>query len=395
MSESRLSRAVQATTLPPIPIAARWAAAYKGTNLINLSQGVPGSPPHDQVTQRLSEVVKLGDSAGYGAILGDAAMRQALVEEIKFVYGGGQADVKFDDVALSAGCNAAFMAAVMAIVNKGDEIILPVPWYFNHEMTLRMLGIDIVPLPVSIENGFVPTIAQTELIITPRTKAIVLVTPNNPASVIYPPSLIESFSSLAAKHNIFLILDETYRDFVTPGPPHSLFTQPTWRTTLIHLFSFSKSYRVPGHRLGALVAGPDVLENVFKVLDSRPLQLALAPILPSLRSDLADQAKELETRHAVFKQTLTGSGWEIGSAGAYFALVKHPFKGVRATEVCKRLAEEDGVVLLPLSFFAPADDSAWDSWMRVSVANVGAEAVREAAVRMVESDKRAHEWKPI
>ncbi|QRW04176.1 aminotransferase class I and II protein [Ceratobasidium sp. AG-Ba] len=169
----------------------------------------------------------------------------------------------------------------------------------------------------------------TELIITPRTKAIVLVTPNNPASA-------------------------------RPSNP-----------------------LLPTH------------PAIDGICPARPLQLALAPILPSLRSDLADQAKELETRHAVFKQTLAGSGWEIGSAGAYFALVKHPFKGVRATEVCKRLAEEDGVVLLPLSFFAPADDSAWDSWMRVSVANVGAEAVREAAVRMVESDKRAHEWKPI
>ncbi|KAG8737670.1 hypothetical protein FRC10_007951 [Ceratobasidium sp. 414] len=384
---SKLSSAVKATNTPPIPIASKWASAYKHAQskpLINLSQGVPGSQPHSSVAQSLSQVAKDGDSAAYGDIFGDLDMRRALVGEMEYVYGGEgrTVDVAVEDVALTAGCNAAFMAAVMAIADRGDEVILPVPWYFNQQMTLQMLGINIIPLPVSIEEGFIPTAERAEALITPRTSALVLVSPNNPTGVVYPSPLIRSFLDLASKHNIALILDETYRDFVTPGPPHDLFVRGDWRSNLVHLFSFSKSYRVPGHRLGAIVGGTAVLENVAKVLDSRPLQIALAPLLPSLRSDLAIQSVELSARHDVFRQTLLqspSSGWQIGSAGAYFALVKHPFKGVHAVE------------LLPLSFFAPSDDSAWDAWIRVSVANVGAGALRDAAVRMRESGK-VLEW---
>ncbi|KAG8698667.1 hypothetical protein FRC09_007099 [Ceratobasidium sp. 395] len=380
----RVSSAVKATSLPP---------GTESKPLINLSQGVPGSQPHVLVAQRLSEVVKDGKSAAYGGIFGDEDMRKALAEEMKYVYGGkegGTVDVMVEDVALAAGCNAAFMAAVMAIAERGDEVIPPTPWYFNNQMTLQMLGIGIIPLPVSIEDGFIPKVEVAESLITPRTRALVLVSPNNPTGVIYSPSLLRSFSDLTSRHNIALILDETYRDFVAPGPPHDLFVHGNWRSNLVHLFSFSKSYRVPGHRLGAIVGGKVVLENVYKVLDSRPLQITLAPLLPSLRSDLADQSAELSTRHDIFRQTLLqhpSSGWQIGSAGAYFALVKHPFKGVHATEVCRRLAEECGVVLLPLSFFAPSHDSAWDAWIRVSVANVGPDALRDAAVRLRESGK--------
>ncbi|KAG8704069.1 hypothetical protein FRC08_002476 [Ceratobasidium sp. 394] len=366
----KLSNAVKTTNPPPIPIASQWASAYKGTQsepLINLSQGVPGSQPHSSVAQHLSQVVKDGDSAAYGDIFGDLNMRRALAEEMKYVYGkeGRTVDVEVQDVALTAGCNAAFMAAVMAIADRGDEVILPVPWYFNQQMTLHMLGIGVIPLPVSIEEGFIPTVERAEALVTPRTRALVLVSPNNPTGVIYPPTLIRSFLDLACRHSIALILDETYRDFVTPGPPHGLFAQANWRSNLVHLFSFSKSYCVPGHRLGAIVGGTAVLENIAKVLDcmqicpARPLQIALAPLLPSLRSDLATQSAELSARHDVFRQMLLqspSSGWKIGSAGAYFALVKHPFKGVHAVEVCRRLAEQCGVVVSP-SFFL-----SWVNW---------------------------------
>ncbi|CAE6492239.1 unnamed protein product [Rhizoctonia solani] len=411
----RIPGIIKATSMPPIPMASRWGSEYKNPGskpLINLSQGVPGEQPHPSLIERLSKAVLTptaqngdttvsggSDSAAYGNVRGDVAMRTALVEEMRHVYGGKDklhVDVQLEDVALSAGCNMAFMAAAMVVAERGDEVILPVPWYFNHEMTLRILGIEPVALPVSIEAGFLPNVEHAESLITSRTKAIALVSPNNPSGVTYPASTFREFADLAFKHNIALILDETYRDFVTPGPPHDLFTPKenwSWRSNVIHLFSFSKSYRVPGHRLGALVADKSVIEETEKVLDcmqicpARPLQLALAPLLPSLRQDLAEQSAKLSKRHEIFRNALEGSGWEIGASGAYFAIVKHPFKGVSGVEVCKRLATERGVVLLPLANFAPQGDLAWDNWLRVSVANVGEEALREAATRIRESGK--------
>ncbi|KAF8753454.1 PLP-dependent transferase [Rhizoctonia solani] len=367
-----------------IPMVTKWGSEYKDPGskpLINLSQGSPGEQPHPSLIERLSKVVQSpvaqqgdttisggSDSAAYGNVRGDVAMRIALVGEMKYVYGGKDkldVDVQVEDIALTAGCNAAFMAAVMVVAERGDEVILPVPWYFNNEMTLRILGIEPVGLPVSAESGFLPSVEQGESLINPRTKAIVLVSPNNPSGITYPTSTIRAFADLAVKHKIALIIDETYRDFVTPGPPHDLFTPKdnwSWRSNVIHLFSFSKSYRVPGHRLGALVADKSVVDEVKKVLDC--IQ-----------------------RHQVFRDTLKGSEWEIGASGAYFAILKHPFKGVSNVEISRRLASECGVVVLPLTGFVPSSDSSWDSWLRVSVANVGEEMIYEAATRIRDSGK--------
>jgi aspartate/methionine/tyrosine aminotransferase len=144
-------------------------------------------------------------------------------------------------------------------------------------MTLHMNGIKVVPLPTWPNNGFLPSVEHAAELITSRTKAIVLVTPNNPTGAIYPPALLESFNSLAYTHGIALIIDETYRDFVPVSSsgasgPHALFEMESnlrlpWRSTVIHLFSFSKSYAIPGQRLGAIVASPSFLVLVRTVLD--------------------------------------------------------------------------------------------------------------------------------
>ncbi|OBZ70797.1 Aspartate aminotransferase [Grifola frondosa] len=208
---------------------------------------------------------------------------------------------------------------------------------------------------------------RCETLITPRTKAIVLITPNNPTGAVYSPSTIIAFANLARKHNIALIIDETYRDFILDGPPHPLFsssphpclsTDWRWRSTFIHLFSFSKSYCIPGHRLGLICASPAFIPSINTALDNlqicapRPPQIALAPLLPSLRPFIRDTALSLVHRHTLFKSHLPPL-WRIGSQGGYFAFVQHPFVGVHANDVCRRLAEERGVVCLPAGFFGP------------------------------------------
>ena len=127
---------------------------------------------------------------------------------------------------------------MIALCRAGDEVILPTPWYFNHEMVLRQLGISLVPLPCR-PPSFLPSIELARSLVTDRTRAIVLVTPNNPTGAIYPTILLSAFADLAKEKSIALILDETYREFVD-GRPHDLFTRPDWRTYLVHLFSFSK-----------------------------------------------------------------------------------------------------------------------------------------------------------
>jgi aspartate/methionine/tyrosine aminotransferase len=127
---------------------------------------------------------------------------------------------------------------MIALCQSGDEVILPTPWYFNHEMVLKQLSISLVPLPCQ-PPSFLPSVDLARSLVTPRTKAIVLVTPNNPTGALYPKELLEDFANLAEEKGIALVLDETYRDFVD-GRPHDLFAETEWRKYLVHLFSFSK-----------------------------------------------------------------------------------------------------------------------------------------------------------
>lgn len=269
-------------------------------------------------------------------------------------------------------------------------------------MTFQMLQIKPVPLVLSPEAHFVPDVAKASALITARTRAIVLVSPNNPTGQVYSPATIDAFADLAKENGIALVLDETYRDFVQPldTAPHSLFFRPDWSRYLISLFSFSKSYKIPGHRLGGIVADEHVLESIATISDCmqicppRPPQLAVADTLPRLRHDLAETSDRLHARHKLFREVVEAvGGWTVECSGGFFAYVKHPFPGRASIDVSELLAKECGVITLPGAFFMPEKgeperaalaDSALleDRWIRFAVANVGDDAVRELGGRL-------------
>ncbi|KAI0629948.1 PLP-dependent transferase [Trametes polyzona] len=411
----RLSDAIANTGRPPIPQAYEWAESYKATAtrpLLDMSQGVPGVPPPPSVLEALGRAAADPQNCGYLPNAGIIQLREAMASEMKVAY-GADADITPQDIALTAGCNLAFAAVAMVLADRGEEIILPVPWYFNHEMTLTMLGIKPVLLHTYAKEKFLPSVERCAALITEKTKAIVLVSPNNPTGAIYPPSLIASFAKLARQRNIALVVDETYRDFITTHAPHRLFAKPpapssvtddafptpdwNWRTTFIHLFSFSKSYCIPGHRLGLICASPDIIPSICTALDSlqicapRAPQVALAPLVPTLRPFVRATAEAVAHRHTLFKEKLPPR-WRIGSQGGYYAFVRHPFKGRHANEVCKRLAEEMGVLSLPAGFFGPKGDEEGtvmdeDRWVRFSVANVDDRKVELVCGRLAESEE--------
>ncbi|KAL5487928.1 hypothetical protein ACEPAI_6036 [Sanghuangporus weigelae] len=413
----RLSRQVQSASSPPIPQAYKWATSYTSTKerpLLDMSQGVPGIPPPPILLEALGKCAANPRTCGYCPMTVEPLLKASLVREMKVTY-GKDSDLFPDDVALTAGCNMAFITAVMSLADAGDEVILPVPWYFNHEMTLQMLGITPVPLQTTPQEGFYPSPERCAKLITPRTKAIVLVSPNNPTGAIYPPSLISAFAFLARRNGIALIMDETYRDFILSGVPHHLFVPGslqvqsglpanwTWREHFIHLFSFSKSYCIPGHRLGAIVGSSEVLRQVETVLDCiqicppRHAQLALHPLLSELRPFIRETAESVAHRHDLFKSHLP-STWKIGSQGGYYAFVRHPFKGVSAKDVSRRMAMEAGIVTLPAGFFMPQQPGTKDGaigvddgWIRFSVANVDDEKVKRVCSRLKELEAE-FEW---
>src|SRR4051794_36128354 len=129
-THAEINPLVADTGTPPIPEAQGWVARYAGAHgpLINMSQAVPGHPPHPDFTARLVEAAGTVDTSRYGPIAGDADLRAAYAAHLAALYGG---DIGAGDVAITAGCNMGFVVALMLVAKAGDAIVLPSPWYFN------------------------------------------------------------------------------------------------------------------------------------------------------------------------------------------------------------------------------------------------------------------------
>jgi len=375
----RFNSHLRDTGTPPIPEAHGWARRYTGAlgPLIDLSQAVPGYPPHPALLEKLKDAAGTAAAARYGDIYGDDDLRAALATDIASRYGAAPTP---NEIAITSGCNQAFVVTMMALAQAGDSVLLPTPWYFNHQMTLQMLGITARALPCQPENGFVPDPRDAEMLIDDSTRALVLVTPNNPTGAIYSRDTIAAFAALCARKKIWLVIDETYRDFLPAdyGAPHHLFAEPHWGEHVISLYSFSKAYAIPGHRVGAILSGEALREQIGKVIDCvqicapRAAQHALTWAIPHLTSWRDDNGREIEARAKLFRDAMAASpGWRLESIGAYFAYVAHPFPDISAREVAEALAAECGVLALPGPYFGPGQDG----HLRLAFANVDGKAL--------------------
>ncbi len=371
-----LNPALAATDPPAVMEAFRWLAQATPDPerpLINVSQAAPTAPPPEDLRRVMAELIVGEPSVHlYGPDLGLAELREALAARTSAIYGGR---VAAEQVAITAGCNQAFAAAIATLAGAGDAVILPVPWYFNHEMYLRMNGIEAVPLPTG--DDLVPDPERAAALITGRTRAIVLITPNNPGGVEYPAATMAAFYDLARSRGLALIVDETYRDFhAQDGAPHGLFTDHGWDDTLIHLYSFSKAYRLTGHRVGAMATSSARLAEVEKYIDSTticPNQLGQHAALWGIRNLgdwLAGERAEILDRRAAMAEAIGAlPGWRLRGIGAYFAYAEHPFD-LPSDRVARRLVQDHGVLLLPGTMFTPRGDAAGRRALRIAFANV-------------------------
>ncbi|WP_415920780.1 aminotransferase [Tateyamaria sp. SN6-1] len=379
-----------ATFPPPVMEARRWIDGVTfpaDRPLINVSQAAPVDPPPPALRQAMADAALSRDDAHlYGPVLGMPALRAALSAQINAHYA---ARTNPENVAITSGCNQAFAAAIASLCDEGDEVILPTPWYFNHKMWLDMAGVASIPLPAGAD--MLPDPEDARALITPRTRAITLVTPNNPSGVEYPADLVARFYALAQEHGIALIVDETYRDFDSrSGPPHDLFGMDGWDDTFIHLYSFSKAYRLTGHRVGAIVTSPARLAEVEKFLDTVAIcpgqigQYAALWGLENLGQWVAGERDEILARRRAIADgfdVLADQGWDLMGLGAYFAYMRHPF-ALSAADIAPRLVQDAGLLCLPGTMFWPDGSPEGAQQLRIAFANLDADGIAEMYKRL-------------
>jgi aspartate/methionine/tyrosine aminotransferase len=388
-------------TMRDAPVANPWLAAVEpspigetrrwvlGRNfpadrpLIDLSQAVPGYPPALDLRQHLGKILLDPAMHGYTPILGVPALRKDYSAHLCSFYGSR---IDAGEVGITSGCNQAFCLALMSIAKAGDQVILPRPHYFNHDMWMRMLGIEPVSLDFRAGSGAIPSAQDAATLIGPRTRAIVLISPNNPTGAVYPPATIHAFYELAKKRGIALLLDETYKDFLPEGQrPHELFNDPEWRSTLVHLYSFSKVFSLTGYRVGAVTAGTKLMAEIEKAMDCVsicPPRMGQEAALYGLRHLLPwarRNTEGLKARADLLRRGLQRSNrWRLVSIGAYFAYVEHPFGGERSSDISKRLSDEENLLTIPGDMFGKGQDR----FIRLAFANVSDDKIPTVLERL-------------
>jgi len=379
-----------AASAPPVMEARRWVAEAvlpEGVALLNLSQAAPVDPPPEALRRAMAEaLLEQAETHLYGPVLGDTGLREAIGQRWSTIYGAAIAP---SQVAVTAGCNQAFCAAIATLAAPGEAVMVPVPWYFNHKMWLDMAGIRTVPIPC--DGAMRPDLEAARAAMTEDVRAIVLVSPNNPTGTEYDDALLHGFFDLAERHGAGLILDETYRDFHSgSGAPHTLFEREGWEDTLLHCYSFSKVFRLTGHRVGALVTGAARLAQAEKFLDTvticppRTGQVAALEGLRTLDQWVAAERDEILARRAALEAEFAAKlpEWRVLGAGAYFAYVAPPFE-LASDVLARRLVAEQGLLVLPGTMFVPeTGDWGGARQLRIAFANADAAGLAEMARRL-------------
>jgi aspartate/methionine/tyrosine aminotransferase len=384
---------VSAVNAPPIADVHNWLKdrrADVNVPLLDVAQAVPIDPPDVGLRRRIADLLVSDGLHRYTPITGLPELRDGLARYMNATHAvsAPAAGVSAADVVITAGCNQAFCAVMQALAGPGDEVILPLPFYFNHQMWLDMLGVTARHIPFAPDSGGLPTVDDFARLINHKTRALVVVSPNNPTGAVYAPALLEQLYDLARQAGIAMVLDETYQDFRPhlDSPPHTLFESGEWHGSFVQLFSFSKSYALTGYRLGSIVAGPGLVEALTKIQDCtnicapRISQMMGKLALESEGAWLARQVRAMAARVTALRAAFAQPwyGFELVSAGAWFAYVRHPFSGRTATEVARHLAQAHGVLSVPGDMFGPGQDA----YLRFAFANLQLDQIPELMSRL-------------
>jgi aspartate/methionine/tyrosine aminotransferase len=255
---------MQAVQAPIIPVVGELIRSHPGT--VSLGQGVVHYGPPREALDGIAHFLNDPNAHKYGPVGGIPPLLDLLATKLA---GENGIPLRPDRNALlvTAGGNMAFTHAVLAVADPGDEIVLPIPYYFNHEMAIRMASCTPVLVPTDERYGLRVDAIRDAL--TPRTRAVVTVSPNNPTGAVYPEAALREVNGLCRERGVTHISDEAYEYFTYDDAAHfSPGSIPGSEAHTLSLFSFSKSYGFASWRIGYMVVPGHLLEDVKKVQDT-------------------------------------------------------------------------------------------------------------------------------
>lgn len=380
---------MQRVHAPIIPTIAALTRQTAGT--ISLGQGVVSYGPPPEAIGRLPELMADAQLHKYQPVTGYPPLVDAI--RAKLAGENGLHTQGVSQVMVTAGSNMAFLNSVLAVADAGDEFILPTPFYFNQEMAIRMCGCE--PVLVRTRADWSLDVDAIAAAITPRTRAIVTVSPNNPTGAVYSEADLRAVNALCARAGIYHFSDEAYEYFTFDGATHfSPGSIPGAHAHTLSFYSFSKNFGMAGWRVGYVVYPSALADAMEKAQDTN---LICAPVpsqllaLEALRLGKAWIAPKLEAlarvRSAVYA-SLDGVGDLVRfprTHGAFYILMRLP--GVDDVMAFNRaMVEKHKVATIPGFAFGLADGRR-DNYQRLSFGALEAATAAEGVHRFVAAVK--------
>ena len=364
----------------------------QGHTVINLGQALPHFGPPESAIRAARDGLACRDVHVYSEDAGRGSLREALCARLSEHHG---IDATPDEVIITAGGNQAFALAAMTLLDPGDEVLLPAPYFVNHEMMLR--GVGAVPKPVSLSEQDRFAVRWSELAphVTPRTRAVVLCNPSNPTGAIIRERDQCALVCELAVRGIVAIVDETYMHFVYEEQRHaSAAAVPGWRDAVVLVNTFSKSFGMTGWRIGYMIAPRDVCTEAIKIQDAMVIcapTIAQVAVEAAIRHDWTYPLSfrdEFAARRSILIQELSSIPhlhWPP-TDGAFFAFVR--VDGCTDSDrLADELLEQVHVVTIPGRTFGEAGEGC----LRISYGAVDARALQEGTSRLRRFFDR---WRP-
>jgi aspartate/methionine/tyrosine aminotransferase len=367
---------------PIIAVVGSWIREHPGT--ISLGQGVVHYGPPSAAVEAIRAALpaawthEYNDGAGIPVLV--EAIRRKLAADNHIDVGRGSR------VLVTAGANMAFVHVVLAITEPGDEVVLPVPYYFNHEMAIEMAGCRVVRVPT--DEHYQLRLDAIESAITSRTRALVTISPNNPSGAVLSESSLRAVNELCRRRGIYHVSDEPYEYFTFAGARHvSPGSFPEAAGHTISIFSLSKAYGFAGWRIG-YVAYPEALasammksQDTILICPTIAAQIGAAAALGVGRAYCEPFVRELASIRDIVVKEMSSLGdlAQVPAADGAFYVLLRVNTTLDPLVLAERLVRQHGVAVVPGSAFGMTDGC----YFRVAFGALQKATVTEGIGRLV------------
>jgi len=382
MTETPTTRLAQRVKLKDAHLVTRMAEiAETLPDVIKLGRGDPDLATPDHIIKAGQDALANGGTH-YTHALGIAPLRQAIADNIR-AHGG--ADYALDEIVVTPGGQHAMFMIALALLDPGDEMLVPCPGYNPYAQAAEMAGAEVVQVQMTMETNFTLTADMIREKITPKSKILVLINPNNPTGTVTPPDEVERIARLAIEHDLIVISDEIYARLVYGNQRiQPVAALPGMRERTITLSGFSKAYAMTGWRIGYF-AGPRELilpmseiNHAFAISVAAVSQHAALAALTGDQDCVEDMRRIYDERRSALIQGFQEMGIPYAEPqGAFYVYADVSVTGLPATVFCERMLREGRVMIYPGKIYGDHTDD----YARVSLTQ-SVPRIREAIERM-------------